>query len=417
MVAESKYYDILGVDPNASEADLKKAYRKLALKYHPDKNPNAGDQFKEISHAYEVLSDPEKREMYDQYGEEGLSGQGGGHGGMNAEDLFSQFFGGASSMGGGGFFGGMGGGRRGPQGPRRGKDVMHTLKVSLEELFCGKTSKLAIIKNVLCSGCDGRGGKEGAVKTCGSCKGQGIRLFFRQVGPMTQQIRQHCEDCHATGEVISDKDRCKQCIGKKITSERKILEVHIDRGMAPGQTITFAGEGDQAPGITPGDIIIKIDQKDHPHFTRKGNDLVYNAKIDLLTALAGGQFPIPFLDDSILLVNVIPGEAIQPNMEKLVPHHGMPIHRHGGHGHLLIKFTIEFPGPDWAIDEKKLKELERILPARKSTEHPLGNRHVEEVVLADADSYQRKAGSNVYDDEYENEGHQHGGGGVQCAQQ
>ncbi|CEP16844.1 hypothetical protein [Parasitella parasitica] len=416
MVAESKYYDVLGVDSNASEAELKKAYRKLALKYHPDKNPNAGDQFKEISHAYEVLSDPEKREIYDRYGEEGLSGQGGGHGGMNAEDLFSQFFGGVGGMGGGGFFGGMGGGRRGPQGPRRGKDMMHKLKVSLEDLFCGKTSKLALQKNVLCSGCDGKGGKEGAVQTCSTCNGQGICLIVRQMGPMIQQIQQPCGNCNATGEIINEKDRCKQCKGQKIMAQRKILEVHIDPGMANGQSITFSGEGDQAPGIVPGDIIIQIDQQQHSRFVRKGDDLYYEAKIDLLTALAGGQFPIPHLNDSVLMVNVIPGEVIQPNMQKAIPHHGMPIFRHGGRGHLFITFTVEFPGQNWAVDAESLKKLESILPARREIVPPAGKSHIEEVGLANAEGYQGKAGSNVYDDD-EHEGHQHGGGGVQCAQQ
>ncbi|KAL9538789.1 hypothetical protein MBANPS3_010673 [Mucor bainieri] len=415
MVAESKYYDILGVSPSATEGELKKAYRKLALKYHPDKNPDAGDKFKEISHAYEILSDAEKREIYDQYGEEGLSGQGG-PGGMNAEDLFSQLFGGGGmgGMGGGGFFGGMGGGRRGPQGPRRGKDMMHQLKVNLEDLYLGKTSKLALQKNILCGKCDGKGGKDGAVQVCRGCNGQGSRIMMRQMGPMIQQIQQPCGDCRGTGEIINEKDRCKQCLGKKIMSDRKILEVHIERGMRDGQRITFSGEGDQAPGIVPGDIIIQLDEKAHPRFTRKGDDLIYEAKIDLLTALAGGQFAVPHLDDRVLLVNVIPGEAIQPNMVKAVPNEGMPMHRIDSRGHLFIKFTVEFPEPNWT-DEATLKKLEAILPPRNPVPS-VGDKHIEDVVLVDAEAYQHRAGSNAYDEDG-HEDHQHGGGGVQCAQQ
>lgn len=196
-------------------------------------------------------------------------------------------------------------------------------------------------------------------------------------------------------------------------SDRKILEVHIDRGMRGGQKITFSGEGDQAPGILPGDIIIALDEQPHPHFTRQGDDLIYEAKIDLLTALAGGQFAVPHLDDRVLLVTVIPGEAIQPNMVKVVPNEGMPIQRVDNKGHLFIKFTVEFPNPNWT-DEATLKKLESILPARRSLPS-FGDKHLDEVVLVDAEGYQNRTGSSAYD---EDEEHQHGGGqGVQCAQQ
>lgn len=166
---------------------------KTLIFFNSFQNPETGDKFKEISHAYEILSDANKRQAYDLYGEEGLNGQGEGHGGMNAEDLFSQLFGGGGGMGGmggGGFFGGMGGGRRGPQGPRRGKDMMHQLKVSLDDLYLGKTSKLALQKNVLCGKCDGKGGKDGAVQVCRGCNGQGSRIMMRQMGPLVQQIQQ-----------------------------------------------------------------------------------------------------------------------------------------------------------------------------------------------------------------------------------
>ncbi|KAI8096891.1 uncharacterized protein BX664DRAFT_378000 [Halteromyces radiatus] len=406
MVRETKFYDILGVSPSATESELKKAYRKLALKYHPDKNPDAGDKFKEISHAYEVLSDTEKRQMYDQYGEEGLNGQGG-MGGMDAEDLFSQLFG-------GGLFGGAGGGgrSRGPQGPRRGKDMVHHLKVSLEDLYKGKSTKLALQKHVLCGKCNGKGGKDGAVRTCNGCNGQGVRVTIRQMGPMMQQFQQACPDCRGEGEIINEKDRCKQCFGKKIVGEKKILEVFIDKGMKNGQTITFTGEGDQAPNIIPGDIIIALDEKPHSTFERNGDDLVYQAKIDLLTALAGGQFAIPHLDDRILLVSVLPGEAIQPNMVKVIPNEGMPAHRHHTHGHLFVKFNVEFPQSNWT-DEETIAKLNGILPTRTPLPS-LGNKHVDEVVLADATGYQaqRSARAQYEEDEEEEEGQP----GVQCAQ-
>ncbi|RKP11599.1 DnaJ domain-containing protein, partial [Piptocephalis cylindrospora] len=253
MVKETALYEALGVSPDASESDLKKAYRKLALKYHPDKNPDAGDKFKEISHAYEVLSDSQKREVYDRFGEAGLSGEGGmGGGGVSPEDLFAQLFGG----GGGGFFGGGGpGGSSRHSGPRKGKDVGHGLKVTLEDLYKGKTSKLALQRNIICKKCDGKGGKAGAVKSCSTCNGQGVRLTIRQMGPMIQQVQQTCPDCRGEGEIINQKDRCKDCLGKKVISERKVLEVHVDKGMKGGQRITFTGEADQAPGTLPGDVV------------------------------------------------------------------------------------------------------------------------------------------------------------------
>ncbi|KAG8505743.1 DnaJ subfamily A member 2 [Galemys pyrenaicus] len=217
-VADTKLYDILGVPPGASENELKKAYRKLAKEYHPDKNPNAGDKFKEISFAYEVLSNPEKRELYDRYGEQGLREGSGGGGGM--DDIFSHIFG-------GGLFSFMGNQSRSRNGRRRGEDMMHPLKVSLEDLYNGKTTKLQLSKNVLCSACSGQGGKSGAVQKCSACRGRGVRIMIRQLAPgMVQQMQSVCSDCNGEGEVINEKDRCKKCEGKKVIKEVKILEVH-----------------------------------------------------------------------------------------------------------------------------------------------------------------------------------------------
>jgi len=406
MVRETKLYEVLGVAPDATEAELKKAYRKLALKYHPDKNPEAGDKFKEISHAYEVLSDSQKRGIYDQFGEDGLNGQGGMGGGMDAEDLFSQLFG-------GGMFGG--GGRRGqPSGPRRGKDIAHSLKVSLEDFYMGKTTKLALQKHVLCSKCNGRGGKEGAVQTCRNCNGQGVKVSLRQMGPMVQQIQQPCHECRGEGQIINEKDRCNACHGKKIVSERKVLEVFIDKGMKNGQKITFAGEGDQLPDIIPGDIIIVLEEKPHDRFERKGDDLLYNAKIDLLTALAGGQFAITHLDGRVLVVNILPGETIKNGQMKMIPNEGMPTYRHHNTGNLYIRFDVDFPQPNWT-DADTIKQLENILPPRQPLPDSQG-KQVEEVVLANVDEYQSaRMDSSGFEDDDE-EGGQHGPG-VQCAQQ
>ena len=316
MVKDTKFYDILGVGPDAGDAQLKTAYRKGALKFHPDKNahdPTAAERFKEISHAYETLSDPQKRQLYDQYGEEGLEQGGMGGGGMAAEDLFAQFFG-----GGGGPFGGMFGGGMRDTGPKKARTIHHVHKVSLEDIYRGKVSKLALQKSVICPKCEGRGGKEGAVKTCSGCNGQGMKTMVRQMGPMIQRFQTVCPDCNGEGEMIREKDKCKQCNGKKTVIERKVLHVHVDRGVRTGTKIDFRGEGDQMPGVAPGDVQFEIEQKPHARFQRKGDDLFYNAQIDLLTALAGGAIYIEHLDDRWLTVEVVPGEIISPGTSNFV---------------------------------------------------------------------------------------------------
>lgn len=272
-------------------------------------NPAAEQKFKEISHAYEVLSDPQKRQVYDQFGEAGLEGGAGAGGGMAAEDLFAQFFGGGGFGGGlGGMFGGgMGGHSRGPT---KAKTIHHVHNVSLEDIYRGKVSKLALQRSIICPRCEGRGGKEGAVRKCTGCDGHGTKTMMRQMGPMIQRFQTVCPDCQGEGEIIKEKDRCKQCMGKKTVVDRKVLHVHVDRGVKSGTKIDFRGEGDQAPGILAGDVVFQIEQKPHARFERRDDDLLYRAEIDLVTALAGGTIFIEHLDERWLSVEILPGEAI-----------------------------------------------------------------------------------------------------------
>lgn len=282
-----------------------------SLTGRPDKNahnPAAEEKFKEISHAYEILSDPQKRQIYDQYGEAGLEG-GAGAGGMAAEDLFAQFFGGGTFGGGlGGMFSGMQ-----QRGPPKARTIHHTHKVSLEDIYRGKVSKLALQRSVICPKCEGRGGKEGAVRRCPGCDGHGMKTMMRQMGPMIQRFQTVCPDCNGEGEIVKDKDRCKTCNGKKTVVDRKVLHVHVDRGVRSGTKVEFRGEGDQAPGIQAGDVVFEIEQKPHPRFTRKDDDLLYQAEIELVTALAGGTIYVEHLDDRWLSIDILPGEAIAPS--------------------------------------------------------------------------------------------------------
>ncbi|KAK5451559.1 Type I HSP40 co-chaperone [Exophiala xenobiotica] len=410
MVKDTKYYDILGVDPSASEPQLKSAYKKGALKHHPDKNahnPDAAEKFKDLSKAYEVLSDPQKRQLYDQYGEEGLE-QGGAGGGMAAEDLFAQFFGGGSA------FGGMFGGGMRETGPKKARTIHHVHKVSLEDIYRGKVSKLALQKSVICPACEGRGGKEGAVKTCAGCNGAGMKTMMRQMGPMIQRFQTVCPDCQGEGETIRDRDRCKRCMGKKTIVERKVLHVHVDRGVKSGHKIEFRGEGDQMPGVLAGDVVFEIEQKPHSRFQRKDDDLFYHAEIDLLTALAGGQIYIEHLDDRWLTVNIFPGDPITPGTIRVIKGQGMPSFRHHDFGNLYIQFDVKFPEKS---EIQNVEMLEQILPPRMQQKLPASDAMVEDYDLEEVDVRQQARAQGVSGDDDEEDGIPAGAERMQCASQ
>jgi len=408
MVKETKFYDTLGVKPNANDNELKKAYRKLALKYHPDKNtePGSAEKFKEISFAYEVLADPEKRKIYDQHGEQGIKEGGGGAGMHSPMDIFDMFFGGGGG-GMGGMFGGMGGGRRGP---KRTKNLMHQLSVSLEDMYNGTTRKLALQKNVICDACDGVGGKEGAVVRCTNCRGSGMQVRIQQLGPgMMQQIQSMCGECQGQGERIDPKLRCKKCNGRKVNRERKILEVQVDKGMEDGQKITFGSEGDQEPGMEPGDIIIVLDEKEHPIFKRSGIDLIMQQNVNITEALCGFKKTVPTLDDRTLVIQTVAGEVIKPNDLKCVYGEGMPTYRNPFEkGKLIVKFAIDFPE---ALDPHVAQKLEALLPPKSE---PIIPDDHDEVNLSEFDPEANRRMNRGMEDEDDHPGH---GPGVSCATQ
>ncbi|KAE8747568.1 hypothetical protein FOCC_FOCC005728 [Frankliniella occidentalis] len=393
MVKETRFYDILGVKPQATTEEIKKSYKKLALKYHPDKNPDEGHKFKEIVQAYEVLSDPEKRKTYDRFGEqaikEGASNGGGGFG--PGVDMFDMFFRGGS------FFGG-GGGRS--ERARHANDVVHQLKVSLEELYKGTTRKLQLQKNVVCNKCEGKGGKK--VETCPNCKGVGVQIQVQQLGPnIVQHVQSTCGECRGQGERISPKDRCKQCNGKKTIPERKIVEVPIDKGMQDGQKIKFSGEGDQDPGVEPGDMIVVLDEKEHEVFKRSGNNLIMRMHLELVEAICGFQKVIRTLDDRDLVITSLPGEVIKSGDVKCIVNEGMPQYKNPFEkGKLIIQFLVNFPA---TIDPALIPQLEQCLPPREEIMIP---NNAEEVMLVDMDPAQSRRDSRSEDENC---------GRVQCA--
>ncbi|CAK9295133.1 unnamed protein product [Gordionus sp. m RMFG-2023] len=367
-MTDTKLYDILGVNKNASENEIKKQYRKLAKEYHPDKNPHHGDKFKELSFAYEVLTDPNKREVYDTHGlqglQEGVSSSDFSFGG----DIFSSFFG---SPFGGGLFGNMGGGSR-RNARRKGEDTIYPLKVTLEDLYKGRVVKLQLGRNVICPKCEGRGGKPGCIMPCQGCKGRGIKVTVQQLGPgFMQQIQHACADCNRTGEVINESLKCTQCMGEKTIRNNKLLEVEVLAGMKNGQKIYFRGEGDQKPDTDSGDVMVVLQLKEHPHFTREGNDLILQRMISLKEALIGFTTTITHLDGRKLLVKNKAGDVIEPNSIRIIKHEGMPIYKNPlTKGNLYLKLVVDFPS-DHFTSESNLLKLESILPRTTPHKRPL----------------------------------------------
>lgn len=411
---EIDLYGILGVSRQSSNSEIKKAYHRLAKEYHPDKNAEEGHKFKEISFAYEVLSNPEKREIYDRHGIQGLKeGGGGGFPGDIFGDLFGGLFGGSPF--------GFGGPRRGgPPRRRKVQDTVHPVKVTLADLYNGKTVKVELNRQIVCAKCQGQGGKPGATQPCRGCKGQGVKVTLRQIGPgMMQQMQSICSDCGGEGQLINEKDRCKTCHGKKVVQDTKTTEVHVDRGMKDSHKITLHGEGDQMPGAESGDVIVVLQQEPHELFQRQGCDLYMTHKLGMVEALCGMHFAIKHLDGRDLVIRCPAGTVIEPDATRCVIGEGMPIYRNpSDKGNLFVKFEIVFP-PNNFTDPANIKKLESLLPARPHVEIPHGE-HVEEVNMlefdAAADAEGRARRGEAYDEDDEDEG----GPGmqrVQCANQ
>lgn len=345
----TRYYELLGVDKSASDVELKKAYRKLSMKHHPDKGGDP-ETFKTINEAYDVLKDPEKRRIYDDYGEEALK-EGMGGGGASAASSMADLF---DMMSGGG------GGRRREA---KGEPIVHKLKTSLEEMYNAATRKLALTRKSKCKTCNGIGTKSGKTYVCKTCNGTGIQVHIRQLGPgMIQQVQAKCSTCGGLGEMVPADDQCGSCYGKKYVSEKKVFEVHIEKGMKNGQKIVMKGEaGYTQPGVLPGDLVFVLEQKEHKTFTRKGSDLLMTKKISLVEALTGFKFVVDQLDGRKLVVEAAPGEVVKPDSWKCINDEGMPVHGSPFQkGNLYINFEVEFPE---SLDAAQCTALKSVLGA------------------------------------------------------
>lgn len=407
---DTKFYDTLNLTPTATLDEIRKSYRKLAMKYHPDRNPTNKEEaeahFKEVTKAYEVLSDEKKRQIYDEYGEEGLQGGGGGGGGFGGGGdpfgLFEQMFGGG---------GGRGGGRGGRESNRT-EDIQYPLSLTLTDFYRGKVKKLKIQRQKLCDVCGGKGSeKADAVQTCDTCKGQGVRIMMKKLGPgMIQQMQVVCDSCKGKGERVKAGMECKKCAGEKTVKESKILEVDVRPGMLPGETITFFGEADEEYGKETGDVVVVLTEKKEeskgrnnqedgeeeeqeeeeeeeepadttadlttaappssepivPRFRRlkNGSDLVITHSITLAEALTGFSHPFQHLDEHIFLVDSPQQRVLRHDDIILVRGEGMPRPKSSTHGDLFIHIKVVMPTYE-QVQRVGVDKLRNVLPAAR----------------------------------------------------
>lgn len=366
MATKRDYYEVLGVDKKATAQEIKAAYKKMAIKYHPDRNPDnkeAEEKFKEAAEAYDVLRDENKRARYDQFGHEGLNGAGGFGGGfnggsMNMDDIFSMFgdiFGGHGSFGGFGGFGG-GGRSRGPQ-KFRGSDLRMRVRLNLSEIASGCTKKFMVKKDVTCPHCKGSGAEGGkdATETCTQCHGNGYVVRSQQSIFGMMQTQSVCPTCNGDGKVI--KNKCSHCQGEGIIKGEELVEVQIPAGVAEGMVVTVQGKGNagRRNGIN-GDVQVIITEEPNKELIRDGNDLVYNLLLSFPTAVLGGSVEVPTVDGKVK-IKIEPGT--QPGKVMRLRGKGLPVldsyGRTHGNGDELIQISIYVP-ESLSKDEKNMME-------------------------------------------------------------
>ena len=370
------FYKILGVEKSATAEEIKKAYKKMAIKYHPDRNPgdkDAEEKFKEAAEAYSVLSDPEKRQRYDQFGEAGLEGQGGfggfGQGGFSMNDIFEQFGDLFEEHFGGGFGFGGNRARRGPS-VIKGSDLRMKVRLSLEEAAKGTVKKFRVKKDVLCTECHGSGCADGSQpETCPHCHGSGVVITTQRTMLGMMQTQNVCPNCHGEGKII--KNKCSHCHGEGVTKGEEIVEVSIPAGVAEGMVVTAHGKGNAAPrGGIAGDILVFIEEEPHPDFIRDQYDLIYNLVLTVSQASLGDTVEIPTIDGKARL-NIKAGT--QPGTSLRLRGKGMPILQSNGsssgRGDQIVNISVYVPEDlsksqreafEKMKDDKELKPTQRV---------------------------------------------------------
>ena len=350
------YYEVLGVSKSADATEIKKAYRKLALKYHPDKNPGdkeAEEKFKEAAEAYDVLSNEEKKRRYDQFGHAGVggAGQGGFGGGMSMDDIFSQFGDIFGSFGGFSGFGGFGGGRSARR-VNRGTNLRVKVKMNLQEIATGIEKKIKVKKYVACQHCNGTGAKDGkSYSTCSTCKGSGQVTLVQNTILGAMQTTSTCPTCEGEGKIINEK--CTFCNGEGVLMSEEVISINIPAGVGEGMQLSLSGKGNAARrGGVNGDLIVLIEEEEHPELVRDGNDLLYNVFIGYPEAVLGETVEIPTIEGK---VKVKIEAGTQPGKILRLRGKGLPDVNGYGKGDLLAKVNVWIP-KNLSKDEKKLVE-------------------------------------------------------------
>jgi len=377
-MAKRDYYEVLEVQKTATADEIKKAYRKLAIKYHPDKNPGdkeAEEKFKEAAEAYGVLSDPDKRAKYDQFGFDGLNGASGFGGGgfsgqgMSMDDIFSMF---GDIFGGGGGFSGFGGfgGRQRQRGERKsqGQDIRIAVSLTLEEISTGVTKKFKVKKLVPCDHCHGTGAKDGSgVETCPDCHGSGTVLRTQQSFFGMVQTQTVCPRCSGEGKII--KDKCPHCSGDGVVYGEDIVEVSIPAGVQEGMQLSVEGKGNAGKhnGYN-GNLLIQIKEQPHKDLVRDENDLVYNLLLSVPQATLGGAVEVPTLDGAVK-VKIEPGT--QPGKMLRLRGKGLPELHSNRRGDMIVNISVYIP-ESLSRDEKaameKMAESDHFTPSISAKE-------------------------------------------------
>lgn len=357
-MAKRDYYEVLEVAKNATADEIKKAYRKKAIQYHPDKNPGdkeAEEKFKEAAEAYEVLSNTDKRSRYDQFGHAGLNGGGGfGGGGFSMDDIFSRFGDIFSGGFGGGFGDFFGGGSQSGRTVNRGSNLRVTVKLTLDEIANGTTKKIKVKKYVPCDHCHGKGEKDGnSSETCPTCKGRGVQTKVVRTILGQMQTQSTCSTCGGTGKII--KEKCTYCYGEGVVSGEETIELKIPAGVYEGMQLSMEGKGNAARrGGINGDLLIAIQEVEHSDLVRDGIDLIYNLYINIPDAILGCNAEIPTINSK---VKIKIDAGTQSGKVLRLKGKGLPDINGYGSGDLLVKINVFIPQEVSKEDKKLLEQM------------------------------------------------------------